>query len=357
MSTWIKLLDSLHEDPRVFQMGELLATTAQSYILAASARDLFGTVTDTVTRYALRDVTIAGLARVWRAANLHTKDGVFRHASLAYLDTLAQIPGFGAAMAAVGWARQGLDNTVVLPNFAEHNAPDKNGERARSKSALRTERWREKKASTTHPEDAGQPPPSQKPSQKPSPVTSPPPSPKEESDVTSSLSSSQSESGTQSEEGPPPEIDFASLQRRINALRPSSWGKAPHWSSEDETALWQGRHNFIALDDQDWHLLAWFFKWANSPANTSQKEPVKVTTRRHLFVTELPAYLDRATSAWKQQGSPVLGAVKPARKQPPKPAPQPAEVEPGSPLAMLLTETAPLRQPPPNDAIKPKAAA
>ncbi|MBN8422897.1 MAG: hypothetical protein J0L73_28570, partial [Verrucomicrobia bacterium] len=89
MAEWIKLRSDLDTDPRVFSMGEFLRKTAQSYILTATARDLFGDVTNTVTRNAMRDVTVAALCRVWFAANRHTTDGVFKNANLDYLDTLA----------------------------------------------------------------------------------------------------------------------------------------------------------------------------------------------------------------------------------------------------------------------------
>lgn len=386
MSTWIKLRDDLDTDPRIFSLGQHLRLSAQSYILTQRGRDLFGdvtdTVTDTVTRDVMRDVTICALVRVWCAANRHTTDGVFKNATLDYLDTLAQVPGFGQAMALVGYASHDpATGTVTLPRFEEYNSPNKNGQRSKTKGAERTAKYRENKRLKAQGEGAS------------SPLldsdSSAPADPKLEksdasrdvtSDVTPSISSSLSKSteGTPSDSDqsivvpplggsgspvqaqgdgsersetddrrepagkrsasisdpvstvppPPPPADrdpLNTLKKRINALRPS-WSKALHWSAEEDHALFSARHNLTALDDQDWHLLAWFFKWANSTANTGQKTPVPVTTRRHHFVSELAATLDRATTAWKQAGSPKLGdSTKPSPKSKPNPPPAPTD--------------------------------
>ena len=358
MSTWIKLLDSLHEDPRVFRMGDLLAKTAQLYILAPTT-DLLGPVTNSVTRNALRDVTIAGLARVWRSANRLTTAGTFPHATLDYLDTLAQITGFGAAMDVVGYAKYDPEtNTVTLPRFTEHNSPDKNGERKKIANAQRQTKHREKLKT------AGQTlPPVTDPVTRDvtRDITRPITDSNEENNSISSLSLSLSKSteGTPlhpesehvvhasacsgSDQPPsttangssatlqPPQTPaqraedpdpLGTLQKRINALRPA-WAKAPHWGSEEEHALYEARHNLLALEDQDWLLLAWFFRWANSATNTCSKNPVAVTTRRHQFVTELSAYLDRSTTAWKQAGCPKLtGSTKPTPKPPARVQPE-----------------------------------
>jgi len=146
MPSWIKIRADLESDPRVHRMAAHIARSAPGYILTSQAKDLFGSVTDTVTRNALRDVTVMGLSRVWFAANDHTTDGVFRHADLSYLDDLAHIPGFGAAMESVGYALHDPEaHTVTLPRFVEHNAPDKNGERSKTAAARRQQRLRDKK--------------------------------------------------------------------------------------------------------------------------------------------------------------------------------------------------------------------
>ncbi len=351
---WIKLRDDLHEDPRVFQMAELLSKTAQSYVLVPTS-DLLGPVTNSVTRYALRDVTVAGLSRVWRAANRHTTDGVFHHATLDYLDTLAQVPGFGRAMAAVAYAVfDPATTTVTLPRFTEYNSPNKNGERAKSKAAERQKKYRDSLKSKTAPES---PSPA---SESPETVT-PPHNESKNSDVTSDVTPSYSNSISNTEgtsSGTTPGIQsartLADLQTRINALRPA-WVKTPRWSSEEEAALFESLPNVQALEDKDWHLLAFYFRWANSTANQG-RESHRVTSKRHIFVRELGSYLDRATTHWKQSNCPKLT---PAERSEPSVAL--AKEEPAGPTvwSSLVKDLGlkPASAPPPNASTKPAAVA
>jgi hypothetical protein len=141
---WIKLRESIHTDPRVLTMAGILARTAINYVMHADrSRDLLGE-TPFVTRDVMRDVTVAGLSRVWIAANRHTRDGTFNYCTLAQLDTLSGIPGFGEAMAAVGYAvYDSNSNTVTLPAFAQHNSSAKSGRD--SNSAERARRYRDRK--------------------------------------------------------------------------------------------------------------------------------------------------------------------------------------------------------------------
>lgn len=326
--TWIKLRDDLDTDPRVARMAVLLNQTAASYVLATEARDLFGSVTKAVTRHAMRDVTLAGLARVWSHANRHTQDGVFRHTGLDYLDDLARIPGFGRAMQAVGWALHDPEtDTVTLPNFIEHNAPDKNGQRSQTAAARRAQRYRDR--IKNQPSPAADPPitddrerdavtlrvtPTVTPESVMHHVTS---------NVTPSISYSSSISGTgtvpegesrgETRTTPSPLEAIDEAKRRINRLR-QSWHKLPHWSAEEDAALYAALGNLRALEDQDWCILAYWLRWAHSAANTQSKDPVRVTSRRHAFVTDLPAYLDRAVTHWKQTGCPKLNADGTIRK-------------------------------------------
>ena len=379
MPSWIKLRDDLDTDPRVFAMADQLRQSACLYILTSQAKDLFGSVTEAVTRHVMRDVTLAGLSRVWFAANRHTTDGIFRNATLDYLDTLAQVPGFGAAMQLVGYALYDpVTRTVTLPRFTEYNAPDKNGERSKTAAARRQQRLRERKKAmeeslaaaaeeaASMPVTPVNPAPSSAPNtpivtSRVTPSVTPSVTPcHDENNVTPSLSysSSISESDSDSDRDtsrPPPPDPLGQLKTRINALRPKAWAKAPHWSAEDEQALYDARQNLQSLDDQDWHLLDWFFRWANSAANTGQRDPVKVTTRRHQFCRELAAYLDRATTAWKQAGAPKLGppAAAPA-KAPTPPPPTPTPEETHSNAAAFASLVADLRLQPPHP---PKEAA
>jgi len=344
--TWIKFRDDLDTDPRVSRMAALLANTASGYVLAAEAKDLFGSVTKTVTRHALRDVTLAGLTRVWSHACRHTTDGIFRGVDLAYLDDLSRIPGFGQAMQIVGWAAYDEStSTLTLPNFTEHNAPDKNGQRSQTAAARRAQRYRDKQRSQLPDppitDAVNEVPPvnhvtlgrdAVTPTVTPESVT--PPVTRDVTpsySISSSISISESESlesGTEESRGenpkpktslcpplpplpPPPAPDaepFVILEyakTRLNRLR-GSWAKLPHWSAEEESALFDALRNLRAMEDQDWCILACWLRWAHSKANTESRDPVRVTSRRHAFVTDLAANLDRAVTHWKQSGSPRL---------------------------------------------------
>lgn len=373
MPNWIKLRDDLDTDPRVFTMADFLRETAQVYVLSTRDKDLLGDVTHTVTRNVMRDVTVSGLSRVWFAANRHTTDGVFKNATLDYLDTLAQVPGFGRAMALVGYAVFDPETrTVTLPRFSEYNAPDKNGQRSKTANALRQQRHREKlktEAEKTSQEAASaqhdvtlRVTPAERDSHAQNNVT---PS----SSISSSISESESGKVERSADTPvrsgpgtpnPDPDPLGTLKRRINRLR-APWSKAPHWSAEEEHALFEARHNLTALEEQDWLLLEWFFKWANSAANTGQKEPVRVSTRRSHLCAELAAILDRATSAWKQNGAPRLGGQPSAAavsKSPPPPRPEDAPAPPTDAFRALVRDLKIPASPvsPATDATKPAAA-
>jgi len=372
---WIKFRASLDTDPRVFTMADALLKSASAYVLATPARDLFGDVTQAVTRDVMRDVTLSGLLRVWASAQLHTDDGVFHRASLDYLDTLARVPGFGAAMALVGWAVYDSSAcTVTLPNFLEHNAPNKNGARQKAAAAVRTARYRERLKNSAQEEKKGKsdascdvtrdvtgdaspslslslskstgsgtetakisaPATSEGSASRASarqtaagspqggdehrPINTPARNSGSGSETSGQQPSTTVNAGAASLQpssagASRPADPLGDLKKRINTLRPA-WGRAPHWSAEEESALFAARQNLLAMPEADWQLLTWFFRWANSSRNTGTANPVPVTTRRHVLVTELAAYLDRATTAWKQAGSPRLGsdAATPGRK-------------------------------------------
>lgn len=278
---WIKVRENLHTDPRVLAIATHLSTAhaTAGYVLQATARDLLG-VTPAVTRDVLRDVTVAGLLRVWISANRHTVDGTFHHSDITMLDTVSEIPGFGAAMVSVGYAIHDPETkTVTLPNFGEYNAPAKAGKG--SKASERQRRYRERKQNAASQEQ---------------------PKSDANSDVTRDvtlLSISSSNSGTLNE--------LETLKKRVNSLSPA-WKKMSHWGHEDEHLLLQALPNLRALDDQDWLILEWFCRQAFSPANgMNAGEELKLTTKRGQFVTDLPSILERSVKHWKQMRCPRLG--------------------------------------------------
>lgn len=160
---WIQVRLDLASNPKVTRMVDLLAKSLGLYVLAVSTDDLFsGTrpvtcpVTSIVTRHALIDVTVGGLIRTWGAANTFIKDGTVPHARLDWVDDQSKIPGFGKAMAKVGWVIELPDGGLEFPNFEEWNRPKTND--LRSNDAVRKQRQRLQKwlaeNPKTHPEYA-----------------------------------------------------------------------------------------------------------------------------------------------------------------------------------------------------------
>lgn len=335
MRPWIKFNITLFTDPRVDAIASAIAAHAARYIMDAQhAKDLFG-VTESVTCHALRDVTVTALLRIFIAGNEHTTDGIFRHvSSIAYLDLLAGIAGMGAAMQKVGWALfDKAAQTVTLVNFLEYNSPGKNGQRTVSKEAERKRKERERKRQAedlSAVEDERTKRDMSRGQERDSHVT-----PSISISISESESNSESESESQIQTGttdnPRPATVHGTLdahRSRIDALRPA-WKKMPAWSYEDNAALLEALPNLDALEPKDWLILTHYMKWANSTANQG-RDAHKVTSRRHLFLTELPSYLDRATAHWKQAGSPRLDdATKPAAAAKPKAPPAPEHVPTG----------------------------
>jgi hypothetical protein len=332
MPSWIKIRADLESDPRVHRMAAHIAKSAPGYILTYQSKDLFGSVTDTVTRNALRDVTVMGLSRVWFAANDHTTDGVFRHADLSYLDDLAHIPGFGAAMASVGYAIHDAEaHTVTLPRFVEHNAPDKNGERSKTAAARRQQRLRDRrKAAEEQFQEA--PSPSVNAANTvntprdavTSRVTPPVTQHHEENNVTPSLSCSSSISDSDSDSDSERSAD-APVRIRLSASDPNStlsrinrqkaridavcdeWNQLKLWGYEDESKVLQHLASLEAVTDQQWQLLRWFAQWIDSPANQNQNNPERLTAKKGVFIDGLDGIIKRATTTWKLCKKPRLG--------------------------------------------------
>lgn len=151
---WIKMRASLLTDPKVHAIAQRLASNPEVCIAVTGARcalrdasrDVTRDVTacNAVTSRVARSLAIVGLISVWTAANEHSEDGRLRNANFATLDAIADIDGFGAAMAAVGWAvYDEQENAVTLPNFSEYNRCAK--ARSTSSAAERQRRYRERK--------------------------------------------------------------------------------------------------------------------------------------------------------------------------------------------------------------------
>lgn len=139
---WIRLRVGLLSNPKVVAMAEHLGR--QRGLLHPLTTGFGGAFLEVVTVQVACAVVVSGLIRVWGSANEVARDGVLKGLSLGGLDAIAQIPGFGAAMAEVGWARESNDpKGVTLPNFAEFNSP------ADTRGADRQRRYRERHSPVT----------------------------------------------------------------------------------------------------------------------------------------------------------------------------------------------------------------
>ena len=141
---WIKMRTDLYRDPKVSVMADELMDPdgeLSAYINQNCMRNM------TVTRNVTRNACVGALLSVW---------GVMRHrgvrvgddltclgVSLAALDDISDMPGFGDAMSEVGWVREDNHGLVFPRFFADYNVePDGKN---KSKNAERQARYREKK--------------------------------------------------------------------------------------------------------------------------------------------------------------------------------------------------------------------
>jgi hypothetical protein len=145
---WIKMRTDLYRDPRVCVMAEILEDAngdLARYVNQNLQRDM------TVTRNVMRNVTVGALVSVWGVMRHRGKreelDLVCRGSTLSVIDDIADLPGFGEAMADVGWAVV-TEYGVVFPRFFEdyNVAPD--GSSGNS-NADRQRRYRERKKGET----------------------------------------------------------------------------------------------------------------------------------------------------------------------------------------------------------------
>ena len=63
---------------------------------------------------------VGGLYWLWSTADQHTEDGVLHGMILRQIDRKTEIPGFGSALAGIGWIEE-LPGSVQVTRFNEHN--------------------------------------------------------------------------------------------------------------------------------------------------------------------------------------------------------------------------------------------
>lgn len=140
---WIKMRTDLYRDPKVCVIADLLMDPdgdLARYVDQHCQRHM------TVTRNVMRNVTVGALVTVWGVTRLRGKregdDILCRHATLSVIDDMAELPGLGAAMAAVGWAVE-TEEGLIFPNFFESYNVDPEG-KSSSSGAERQRRYRER---------------------------------------------------------------------------------------------------------------------------------------------------------------------------------------------------------------------
>lgn len=133
MSDWIKMRSALLQAPKLIAMGRALHghRPFRDWLTPGGGGPINGQL---VSDDALRCVTSALLLRVWSSSREHGKfvgdDLLLPCITVADLDVMAGVEGFGEAMRKVGWAIETPDgNGVILPNFKEYNVPKTPAER------------------------------------------------------------------------------------------------------------------------------------------------------------------------------------------------------------------------------------
>lgn len=147
---WIQMRVLLPSDPKTIAMADRLST----------AREFMHWLTDPVratckecayehvTPYVTQCVTVTGLLRVWGVARDRGKrDGErdirLSFCSLATLDDISGVPGFGDAMAYVGWAIEG-DNCVIFPNLGVDTKTAEEGKEEHKRKLARERKRRQR---------------------------------------------------------------------------------------------------------------------------------------------------------------------------------------------------------------------
>ena len=146
---WIKMRSDLYRDPKICIIADLIGSDESDlsrYVNQNLQCDM------SVTRNVTRNATVGALVSVWGVLRHRGKredlDLVVRGCTVAVIDDLADIPGFGEAMQSVGWVVETKEG-IVFPRFFEEFNVDPASEIA-AKNAERQRRYREKKGVTSN---------------------------------------------------------------------------------------------------------------------------------------------------------------------------------------------------------------
>jgi len=140
---WIKMRTDLYRDPKVSLIADALMAPGSElsrYVTNNCQREM------TVTRNVMRNVTVGALVSVWGVMRQRGKrngdDLVCHGVTLMVLDDIADLPGFGAALALSGWVLQTSEGLEFPRFFDEYNVSPE--EKTRSQGAERQRRYRER---------------------------------------------------------------------------------------------------------------------------------------------------------------------------------------------------------------------
>lgn len=145
---WIKMRTDLYRDPKVIAIAAKLMEPGSSldrHVSQVNQCDM------SVTRNVMRNVTVGALVTVWGVTRHQGKrngdDSVLERTTLDVIDDLVDIPGFGSALASVGWVIEEA-NSLRFPRFFEiHNIDPL--EDQREKNRERQRRFRSKNSNVT----------------------------------------------------------------------------------------------------------------------------------------------------------------------------------------------------------------
>ena len=150
---WIKMRVNLVTHPKVLAIAECLAyndayqdwSTLSGFVpsIGGSDEESLRDYQDSlrVTRY----VTVCALLRFWGYANEHARDEFISTLRISDLDEIVQVPGFGAALEAIGWAGYDKERRgVSLPNFNEYNTSGNERSASAKTAAQRQKDYRER---------------------------------------------------------------------------------------------------------------------------------------------------------------------------------------------------------------------
>lgn len=139
---WIRIRRGLRQLPKTVAIARYLAANRDFMAWWAEPvrMECRHSVTEIVTFENVTRVTTCALTEIWFAINdVIGADCRVPYMELSDIDDIVGMPGFGKAMAAVGWVVVDEPKGLVFPNFCEKNVPDK----LRSPAKSAAERARE----------------------------------------------------------------------------------------------------------------------------------------------------------------------------------------------------------------------